>query len=449
MSWLSRWFNRATPPPARREASANSIPRPPNPVPQAKSRPPRAPMTIDDPTQAARLVVESPSSHVRQLAAELIEDPVQLRLLLKQVRNKDKGVYNILKRKCDLLNAADRKAAETANEIGALCASLERHGHRTYDAPYAASLERLTAQWLSLGTRPSPDLEQRAARAISRCKEIIAAHLRQLEEQNDKAVARQAAEQAARDRYEREQQSAREASSAQADADAQLRKAAAAAREAEEALRAERRATEEHALRQIGGLIRRANDALDEGNTQRAAGVRRALEEKLPTAPPLPAYLTRHLQQLDDKLNELKQWKDYAVAPKRLELIEEMEALVGSTEDPKDLAERIKSLQQEWRTISKGIVSEVAAEWERFHQAAQAAYQPCREYFEAQTRLRQENLAQRKAVLERLSAFEGEQNRENPDWRLLATVLREAPQEWRRYSPVDREAVKPVQRDFR
>jgi hypothetical protein len=288
------------------------------------------------------------------------------------------------------------------------------------------------------------DIEQRGNQAIDRCREVIAAHLRQIAEQ----AALQAAQQAAHDARERARQAAQEAASAQADAEAQLRKEAAAVREAAETARAEKRAAEEQLFRQIGGLIRKSNGALSDGNTQQAAGLRRAIEEKLPPAAEVPAYLTRHLQQLDDKLNELKQWKDYAVAPKRIELIEEMEALVGSTEEPKVLSERIKSLQQEWRTISKGIVSDASGDWERFHRASQAAYQPCREYFEAQARLRQQNLENRKALLERLTAFETTQNVDNPDWRLLASVLREARQEWRQYYPVDREASQSVQKDF-
>jgi hypothetical protein len=162
----------------------------------------------------------------------------------------------------------------------------------------------------------------------------------------------------------------------------------------------------------------------------------------------LPAFLSRQVQRLDEKLNELKQWKDYAVAPKRLELIVEMETLIGSTEKPRVLADRIKHLQQEWRTIGKGIASEAPEEWERFQQASQAAYQPCREYFEAQSKQRRQNLDKRKAVLERLIAFEATQDGDNPDWRLLAGVLNDAPKEWRRYFPVDREAARAAQEEF-
>jgi len=408
------------------------------------ARLPQALASVDDPIQAAQLVVESPSSRLRQLAAQRVEDPARLRQLLKQVGSKDKNVYKILKQKCDALNAEHRRAAEFASEVDALCAALERHSRRTYDTLYTSAFEQLDRRWRSLGAQVDANAEERGNQAIDRCREVIAAHLRQVAEE----AALQAAQQGARDARERARQAARETASAQADADARLRKEAAAIREAAETALAEKRAAEEQIFRQIGGLIRKANGALGDGNTQQAAGLRRAIEEKLSSAAAVPAHLTRLLQQLDDKLNELKQWKDYAVAPKRIELIEEMEALIGSMDEPKALSERIKLLQQEWRTISKGIVSDASADWERFHRASQAAYQPCREYFEAQAKLRQQNLDERKALLERLTAFESTQNADNPDWRLLASVLREARQEWRQHFPVDREAGQAVQKEF-
>jgi hypothetical protein len=408
------------------------------------ARLPRALASIQDAALVARLAVESPSSRVRQLAAEAVADPAQLKQLLKQIGHKDKNVYKIIKQKCDALNAEERKAAQTAHEVESHCASLERHSHRFYDALYSPAFEHLEARWRSLAPAPPAAMEQRAQAAIDRCREVIAEHAREVAQQ----AARLAAQQAAREAHELAQRAAEDAALAQSLAEAQLRTEAALHREAQEAALAAKQAADEQLLRRLAGLIRNANGALSDGNTQRAAGLRRAIEEKLAGAPVLPLHLTRLMQQLDDKLNELKQWKDYAVAPKRIALIEEMQALVGSTEQPKVLADRIKSLQQEWRTISQGIVSDVGADWERFHQASQAAYQPCREYFEAQTALRQQNLDKRRVLLQRLAAFEQAQRAETTDWRLLREVLREAPQEWRRYFPVDREPGRAVQGEF-
>jgi hypothetical protein len=407
------------------------------------ARLPRALASIRDPAQTARLAVESPSSKVRQSAAELLHDPVQLRQLLPQVRNKDKNVYKIIKQKCDALNAEERKAEEIKSEIAALCASLELHSHRSYDAMYPSAFAHLQQRWNSLAVPPSADIAQHAQQAMDRSRQVIEAHARQLAQQ----AADAAAQQAALELGARARQAAEVTASAQAEVEARLREEAASLRAAEENERVQKQAGEEQLFRQVGGLLRMANAALRDGGTQRAGGLRRSIDEKLAAAPP-PAYLARQILQLDEKLNELKQWKDYAVAPKRLELIAEMEALIGSTEEPKALAEHIKSLQQEWRTISKGIVSEVPDEWERFQRASQAAYQPCREHFEEQARQRQENLDKRTWVLQRLLAFEATQNVEEPDWRLLASVLLEAPQEWRRHFPVERETGRAVQEQF-
>ncbi len=405
---------------------------------------PQALARIDDPGVLARLACEGPSSRVRQAAAAAIEDPAQLRDLLQRVRGKDKAAYRIVKQKCDAIAAEKRKAEDFAREADALCAALERLSRRTPDPLYAASLQVLAAQWLALPRRPDPDIEQRGLAAIERCRTVIAARESDLARHASEAAARQEAAAAHARALVAEQRDAAE----RAEAEARALAAATAAREAEDRVRAEQRAAEDVAHRQIGSLIRLATDALQGGNTRRAARFRLELQEALRMAPTLPSYLARRLQQLDAKLNELRQWKDYAVAPKRIELIEEMEALVGSQEEPEALAERIRALQQEWRTISKGIASGESEETERFQRAFQAAFKPCQEHFALQAAVRRENLQGRKRVLERLNVFEASQEAEHADRSLLRQVLREAPREWRSHSPVDREAGRTIQVEF-
>jgi len=399
---------------------------------------------IDDPAVLARLAMEGASSRVRQSAAAAIVDPAQLHDLLPRVRGKDKTVYRLIKQKCDALIVDRRKAEESAREATALCASLEQHSARTHDPLYAATLEVLTARWRALPTHSDPQVEQRGEQGIERCRAVIAAH----EQEVARQAAERAAERAAREARERAQQAEQRAAEEQAEADARTLAEAVVAREAEDRAQAEQRTAQAQAHSQIGGLIRLSRDALQRGNTRKAARFRLGVEEALQAAATVPADLTRNLQQLDEKLNELRQWKDYVVAPKRVELIEEMEALVGSQEDPAALAEHIRALQQEWRTINKGIASDASAEAERFQQAFQAAYKPCQDYLASQAAIRRENLEARKQVLERLKAFEASQEAEHADRRLVTQVLREAPREWRSHSPVDREASRSAEIDF-
>ncbi len=202
------------------------------------------------------------------------------------------------------------------------------------------------------------------------------------------------------------------------------------------------------ALRQATTLLRRAQSALAAGNSRQAAGMRRALEGKLASLAKVPAQLTSHLQSFDAQLEVLQDWRSFVVAPKRTQLIEQMEALIESAERPRPLADKIKRLQDEWKLISKGGTEDTQAEWQRFHTAAQAAYEPCKEFFAAQATQRAANLEHRRALLQRLEAYSARLQEGPPDWREVARALRESAQQWRLLQPVERAANKPLQEAF-
>ncbi|MFL6600110.1 MAG: DUF349 domain-containing protein [Steroidobacteraceae bacterium] len=391
----------------------------------------------DGPT-IARLVIEGTSTRIRQQAAHAIEDPATLRQLIRDARGgKDKSVYKILTSKRDVLLEEARKLEHLQAEIAAVATALERHSLRPFDPLFTPTLEQLEARWKVVAGDTDPQTVQKVQQSIDRAREVIALHLRQVAAVASRELAAANAAAEAQRLRELEEKTAAAAASDQA-----------RILETQQRAQAEKQEAEELALRQIGGLIRKALGALNDGVTGRAAGLRRAIEEKLPSAPALPAYLANQLQRLDTKLNELKDWKSFSVTPKRLELMEEMEALVGATLDPPVLAERIKALQEQWRTLSKGAGESLEADWQRFHEAAQKAYQPCREYFEAQALVRQENLQHREALLARLAAFEAGHDWEQPDWRTVVRALRESKQQWRQYSPVDRAPGKALQERF-
>jgi hypothetical protein len=447
MSLFSRLFRRAPLLPSAPEKPAEKA----DTVPPQQSVPDQALLTAReeealkaaiagrDDQAIARLVLEGSSTKIRQLAAEAVEDAAQLRDLIKQARGgKDKSVYRILSRKREAQLAHERQLEQLRAEIGAVSAAIERHSQRAYDPLFTPTLERLEVRWNAVAARAEPDVARGVQDAIDRARAVSAGHLREIAAQvsREQAAADAAAE--AERLREREEKAAAMAAAEQA-----------RILESERKAHAEKQEAHALAVRQIGGLIRKAHGALNDGSTGRAAGLRRAIEEKLPAAAPLPGHLARQLQQLDAKLGELKDWKSFSVAPKRVELMQEMESLAaGSTLHATALAERIKSLQDEWRTLSKGAGENLEADWQRFQEAARKAYQPCREYFEAQAQVRRDHLKGREALLERLAAFEAAHNWEQPEWRTVSTALREARQEWRRRSPVDRAAGKALQERF-
>ncbi len=123
----------------------------------------------------------------------------------------------------------------------------------------------------------TPDIAEKTRQAIDRAREVVAQHLRQ--------IAAEAARQLA---------AANAATQAQLQREQDEKAAAAAAAERAQVQEAERKAeTEKHdaeakALRQIGGLVRKAHGALAAGSSKTAAGLRRGIEDKLAHAPSLP-----------------------------------------------------------------------------------------------------------------------------------------------------------------
>jgi hypothetical protein len=398
----------------------------------------KAAIASGDTAAVARLVIEGASTKIRQMAAEAIEDPAQIRQLIRDARGgKDKSVYKILTRKRDVLLAQEREVEHLRTEANATAAALERHSHRHFDPLFTPTLEQLENRWTAVAAHAEADVVQATQQAIDRAREVIAQHLRQIAVEAARELAAANAAALAEKQREQEEKAAAAAASERARHEEEERKA-----------KADKLEADAHALRQIGGLIRKAHGALASGSSKTAAGLRRAIEEKIPDAPHLPPHLANQLKQLDAKLQELKDWKSFSVAPKRIELIERMESLIGATMHPSALAGQIKDLQEHWRTLSKGAGEEVEADWQRFHEAAQKAYQPCREFFAAQDQIKAENLRQRQALFERLAAFESQHNWEQPDWRTVITALRESRQLWREHSPVDPADAESLQAKF-
>jgi hypothetical protein len=404
---------------------------------------PQALASIDEAERKA-VVLGGPSSRIRQLAAQSVSDPTELRQLLKQLHGKDKNVYKIIREKCDALNAAEQTIDKARNEAIRACESLERHAHRVYEPVYEPTLRHFHARWRALESHAAAEVRERAARAIERCEEIIAEHQQRIREEAAETAARNAR---AAERVEALRLA--ELESARARDQAERSSAETAARhEAQETARAAVAAREAASLREVNALVGKVHAALRDGATGRASGLRRVLEEKLAALTAVPPSVSRQVQKLDTSLGELKAWKEHAVAPKRAELIQDMESLIGATLEPQALAERIRQLQQDWKTVSKGVLSDSDADWQRFHQAAERAYQPCREHFENQANLRHANAEKRRLILERLRVFELAHSGDNPDWRAIVTVLREAPQEWRRHFPLERAVNRELQREF-
>jgi hypothetical protein len=211
---------------------------------------------------------------------------------------------------------------------------------------------------------------------------------------------------------------------------------------------ADKAAELQNTQRHIAGLIRKANETVSAGVLGKAVGIRRAIDEKLQSLQQIPNHLSNQLEQLDETLAKMQDWKNYAVLPKKHELIAQLEALDGSKEHPESLSNKIKRIQDEWRALSKGGKDQDQDLWEKFHELAQKVYQPCRDYFAEQAALRQKNLESCKQLVAQLKDYISQHDWSNANWKDVEKVIRVARQEWRNYTPTERAATQPVLAEF-
>lgn len=211
--------------------------------------------------------------------------------------------------------------------------------------------------------------------------------------------------------------------------------------------KAERRARDKQ-LRELEQLARRGLSAANGGRVRQARGIHHASLEQRAAAGDLPNHLSAQLEKLDAAIERLSDWHEFAVTPKKHELIEQMQRLVGSPMAPEDLARKIHEMQDDWKQLSKGVPHADEKLWQDFQAASEQAFSPCREFFDAQAKEREANQAHRDRLIEQLQTYLDGYDWDNPIWSQVEHTFKQARQEWRQYWPVPRQAAKAQEARF-
>lgn len=155
----------------------------------------------------------------------------------------------------------------------------------------------------------------------------------------------------------------------------------------------------------------------------------------------------QRLQLVGEQVRELKSWAGFAVVPKKEALLASMQTLAGLDIDPEDKADRIKALQDEWKSLGVADPATEQPLWEQFKVASDAAFEPCRQHFAAQREMRATNLEKRIGLCQQLEQYASSLPA-NIDWKNHDAIIRTARHEWQSYTPVDRQPGRPAQERF-
>lgn len=201
-------------------------------------------------------------------------------------------------------------------------------------------------------------------------------------------------------------------------------------------------------LRELERLARQGLAAARRGQVRRARGLDKAAWEKRERLQSVPKTLAELLEKLDAAIADLSDWHEFAVTPKKQALIDAMKKLERSRMAPEQLARKIHHLQDDWREVSKGVPHHDEDLWHRFQEASHRAFEPCKEFFEAQAREREANQAKREQLIDQIKLYLRDYHWESPVWKDVEQTLKTARREWRDAWPVPRQAIKEQEARF-
>ena len=201
-------------------------------------------------------------------------------------------------------------------------------------------------------------------------------------------------------------------------------------------------------VRQFGvfsGLVK-------EGKWAPASSLFRRIEKKIGVMEDAERReIADRLERARGQLAEMADWQDFASRPKLEETVVEMEALAQAEDiKPPQRAKRVRELQSTWKSLGASRASNEL--WPRFKTAADAAYEPCKAWFEARTQERDDKRRERVQIVEELEAAVGEtqggEGQPAPDPRALQSRVSRARQGWSRTRINDRKPDKALEARF-
>ncbi|MFM1896389.1 MAG: hypothetical protein RLZZ385_1463 [Pseudomonadota bacterium] len=194
-------------------------------------------------------------------------------------------------------------------------------------------------------------------------------------------------------------------------------------------------------------LLAELRQALEAGQSTDAMQTWDRLQGKLKNlGGKLSKELKKQLAEFRPRINELKDWKNFAATEKKKEIIQRMEQLLATDSHPPERARQINAMHLEWKALGRTAQNEEL--WQAFKTLSDRAYEPCKEYFKQQKQQMAENYRQRVLICEQLEAWLAELDRNAINVGELNRIESKAKDDWKLHAPVEQSKIKKLQKRF-
>ena len=188
-------------------------------------------------------------------------------------------------------------------------------------------------------------------------------------------------------------------------------------------------------------------EALTDGALQAATEADRQLRALATVS--LSPDETSALASARAELVRLQSWARWGGNISREELQKAAEALSQQSLAVTELAKRVGSLRERWKSLDRSAGPAPKELWQGFDTACTAAYAPVAAHFAELSIARQANAEQLQLLIDKVDAeADSVAQRATPDWKAVAVFCQRCRQQMARIGPIERRAKKRLQADF-
>lgn len=189
-------------------------------------------------------------------------------------------------------------------------------------------------------------------------------------------------------------------------------------------------------------------DALEQGMLQAAAEADKRIRALDLSALHPSVAQTAQLSRLRAELGRLQGWARWGGNISREELQKAAEALAAQQLSISELAKKIGSLRERWKSLDISAGPAPKELWHGFDAACTVAYGPVAAHFEKLSAERQKNAATAIALIAEINRCADQLPLATPDWKSLAQFCQRCSQNWQRLGSTDRREKKHLDSEF-
>ena len=411
---------------------------------------------IDEPEELMDLSLFAASVHVRKNAALKINDKALLLELRKKVQNKDKTVFKVVDRriseqadpgKPDKANPSGKNLksskAQPAAVIGKSKAAPAQQAPKSNAKAEPGKIETADSKTPDVSSTASETVVPKSNEAKPPAPEAIdpEVQLPRLEAELGKTSYKNTG------RLNALRMSVNSLRKAVAQASEEVQEQTSKLHNTLLEMQEKNRSHQQHLKEVTESLLLLLEKALEDGQSHDALPAWDKIQSNINnTSGKLKAALQKQANNHRDKLNELRDWKIYASTEKKIGLVAQMQHLIESKMHAADKSKHIGNMHRQWKALGRS--SQNQALWREFKKLSDKAYEPCKEYFKQRKQLMASNLKQRRGICDRLEQELKTLPEENLNISNLNTLLRDAENEWKQFSPIEHSKIKSLQKRF-